>query len=396
MFQALTTCDTIPADVVAHRYGNAKLDALTTRYKLEKGGKRALDEKEFGEFAVQFMDAVQDNHVIVAPGGSSANTVTTINKLLGNLIDVTFIGVVGNGTYNNVIRDWLQEADICNTLKRANTRLVPDLSASVLQQSAVSFVILDQDGERTIVTYPGNAKTIIGPKVLPGILAEDQGQALFLQGSTRRKFGAEFNDKLLEWRWGDKPEHHKKLILALPTHALTGDEKEYFQWLVTSADMVLGNKEEMEGLGTNFAEFQKLLSRSSVKNPVAFITNGKEGATIVRADDRPSFSVIAATPIANKVNTLGCGDAFFAGVMAAAALDLKHPKMSSDILWARVGAEIAGATLQIQGAQCSNPLGALQKSELWPSLSEQWLNDGRRQTLAPSKWMPPILTPVWT
>ncbi|MDX1975674.1 MAG: PfkB family carbohydrate kinase [Rickettsiales bacterium] len=278
----ILTSDILIADVTVEydpkKFKGTKLGNLVDRFqeqgKLLPGSKMALTLEEFEEFSV----ALSGISTTISPGGSSANTLTTLSKLLRkdgvSQIDGSFIGVTGHGMYSKII---------ASDLKDAGIKLLPDPEAvkEFSPQSATSIVIQfpaepGKKADRAIATYQGNAKDILKPNVLADDMVNNT-DAILVQGSLWQKFGETefrglpapdnkigFADKLLDMRW----KSGKELWLAMPTHAKYGEENaQRYKWLMESANLVLGNEEEVSRVLTTPEErhhIEKIIAENNI------------------------------------------------------------------------------------------------------------------------------------
>lgn len=351
----LLTSDILIADVITPLQGNTQLEELVERHGLKPGGKTALTKEQFEEFSA----AVTGHPVSIVPGGSSANVVTTLSKLLGAAVEVFFLGVIGDGMYSSMIRQSLDEARITLLPSAAELANYPT------PQTALSYIPLYADGQRTIATYPGNARDILKPELVTDSLVAAV-DVLLVQGSLWQKLDWAFADKLLELRW----EHDKELWLAMPTHAKFGEEKAHlFKWLIPSANVILSNEEELArvyGAGADTDQALRLLQQAFAdarvledegkhqrREQVGFITCGAKGAAIVTAE---GIDYIDPPEIAPEdiVNTLGAGDTAFAGFAAGHLMGLPY-RASAQLAMA-----LAGQKLLHNGPRLADPQGALQ------------------------------------
>ena len=354
--------DILIADVITNVQGNAKLEELTKKYKLAPGGKTALTLEQFNEFA----QAVEGHPITIMPGGSAANTLTTMSKLLGDKVDSQFIGITGKGMYSNMIK---------NSLTEAKVKLIPEKipQGAPAPEAALSYVLVFPGGERSIVTYPGNARDILKPQMVTDDLVK-KTDVVLVQGSLWQKLDWEFADKLLKERWN----HDKELWLTLPTQAKFGEEKaDHFKWLINSADVVLSNEEELTRIYKTHAadaavkelqhalkrqsEIKKEQGKSQRREPVGFITCGSKGAIVVTANE---IVPVDNFPVRkeDKVNTLGAGDTAFAGFAAGHLLDLPYTTC------AQMGMALAAEKIKFNGARLPDPKAALKKAS--PYLSK--------------------------
>lgn len=330
--------DVLIADVIAPVEGNAALAALAQKYRMVPGAKQALDDTQLQEFSA----ALEGATAIVTPGGSSANMLTTLGKLLGKEIEVRFLGMAGDGAYGTLIRDAFAEAGIA---------LVPERfpPSHVVLQSAISFVLVYPDGQCSIATYAGNARDILKPAMIPEHLVKNSDVVL-MQGSLWHKFHPEFAGRLLKLCI----QHHKQLWLTLPTQAnLSKDETAGFMRGLPTAILVLGNHAELErlygkDLKTSLRQLQ-VLFKDREERAIGFITLGKDGAAVVSAE-----GVEYIKPVAAEIrNTLGAGDTSYAGFVAG------YIKKLPDATSARIAMVLAAEKLRVNSSRLADPRAVL-------------------------------------
>lgn len=376
----ILTSDILIADVITPYDQNVNAPRLIKEHKLRPGGKKKIELEEFQAIS----DAMAGQPITIKPGGSSANMLTTLSKLLRGRTQVTFLGVAGNGMYSNMIKSSLQEAGIT---------LIPD-DAIPAAEAAVSFIITHPNGERSIATYMGNANAVLKPELVTDELVTNH-DVMMVQGSLWERMDKEYADALLRKRW----KHGKELWLAMPTHAKFGvEKKDHFQYLIPSANLVLANIGELahvSGIPEEVSEKdltpqqkQQVLEalqqsfhkdfedRYRVPNPdrqMGFITLGEEGAAVVTREE-----IIYVLPRAPEkiVNTVGAGDTAFAGFAAGYLCGLP-PKACGEMAMA-----LAGEKLKINEARLPDPKAALRQAA--PHLARM-LDQARSEFLVPSK-----------
>lgn len=365
---------------------NAIIGRLLEKNEAKWGGKIAIDKEEFKELSAA-ISGVPTNGM--EPGGSSANTLTTLIRLMGHKnIHVDFLGVAGGqgGMYSNMIRE---------DLNKTHIHLVHDTPPAdgAIPESAVSFVFTEPGGKRTIATYPGNARKILEPTMITDDLIA-RNDVVFVQGSLWEKFERKLPDTILDKRW----LQNKEIWLALPTHAKFSDQMtpDNYRFLIPSADVVLGNSDELMRIYETSKDFDKRtegmtkeqigkveeadlnkaivmlqldLGKRDYINTIraekflpplrpdtkAFISNGEHGAIAVTAKDRVD---VPAVPLATDRESylLGAGDTTYAGFLAGhmAGLPIKEST--------ELAMELAAAKIKYNSARIPDP-GPTQEME---------------------------------
>ncbi len=373
----ILTADLVIPDLIVNISDNPKLQDLVDKYQLKRGGKRALSYDEFKEFSAVVDKMKKDGKVIVEPGGSSANVLVTLSKLLGKgKLNVKYFGVVGDDEYTDIVK---------RSLKEAGIELVPDPETYKNQkpETARSFILMYPDGARTIATYPGNARDILKADMVTEDMVK-KSDVIFILGSAWERFDHGFVNKITDMRF----KNQKELWLALPTHAEFGKENgELFRYIIPSANVILGNKGELERIYENELEkinngsdkkvdaihaLRDLLEKrkylfdsegwKSYRQPVALITDDIEPAYIITGvgDPNEDDSTRGITKIDTKkvesrnvVSTLGAGDTSFAGFLAGLAKNRTNEES------AELAMTLAGEKVRNFGPRLKHPRASL-------------------------------------
>ena len=332
---------------------------------VKRGGKATLTVEEFKELKNLTANIAPTSR---EPGGSAANTLTTLSKLLGNYLKINFLGVVGDDDDSRKIRQ---------SLKDAHINLISPTRDDIHPEAATSFIFNEKrEGKdiRTILTYPGNAKEFMTPQVVGDELIENS-DVLFIQGSMWEKFNKQqvgddmtIADKLLELRW----PKNKEVWLALPTHAKFSDAMppDKYCWFITSSDLVLGNQEELMRIYET-GDLEKALNMlqeglrardriraehglpAREKEAMAFITLGEQGAIVVTPHKRERVVKPVPPSGEEKLFLLGAGDNSFAGFLAGYIGGLLP------VAAAQFGMEIAGAKMKYDSPRIPDPKTAV-------------------------------------
>lgn len=409
---------------------NGNLGRLAYEFDLHPGVKKQLDSKAHQQL---FQDAIghrplkivsgglegilQDEDepqsswekpVSVVPGGSSANTLVTLNKLLSNNANIDFLGVVGDDKGD----DQISQANrmIKKSLTEANIKLLPyDVPPGVMPETALSYVLTYQSGKRAIGTYRGNAKDILTPQQITDEVMK-RNDVAFMQGSLWGKLDETlpvYNghapdealgvaDKILKLRG----KHRKELWFALPTQAKFGnshvtheERAKHYRECIRSSNVILGNGEEFGTVyetGANeqatLGALQEVLAERHLEQEAAagrwdqgktvqkaFFTRGDKGAAVVTA---AGITYIKPTKVDVIVNDLGCGDTAFAGFLYG------HVKGLDPVLSGKIGMLLAGEKLRVNGPRLADPQASLRKSLERPENAGFLDSDERQKVLA--------------
>jgi sugar/nucleoside kinase (ribokinase family) len=390
----ITTTDLLLIDLVFELADAPWLQELFNEKGLEEGNKGKIDTLEkYEEYVAGSSNTPHRSFV----GGSAYNTSSTISRLLGDMVEVNFIGAAQEEEAKALM--------LRRAFRDANINLIPgDLppESGVTPQPAISYVGRYESGERAIATWPANAAKVTTPELIDRALIE-RSDAVFLQASIGRKLDPAVRDTLLKYRSEAKEGNGINEIdfwLAAPTSKAFGiDQAEFMQYLSSSANVVLSNEQEIammmgtapivinskgepeageanqEQIDAALKEMQRIFREDTVLDepPVGYISHGVKGAYIVTADE------ITHVPVPEKLvvnkdeigSTLGAGDNFFAGVLAARIINKvaeragEKPPLSHEQA-VLIGMAISSAKVRHNSATIEDPAGALR--ELLPQL----------------------------
>ncbi len=348
------------------------LQDLAAQLGASAGSKIPLDNDQFN----QLIDAVGGLNERKHAGGSSANTLTTLSKLMEGDVKVDFLGSIGTGEYSRMVQSAMDSAGV--NLIRAK------LPEGLQPQLAHSYVLLRDDGDRSIFTHPGNIRQVMKKENLKPDTIEKY-DAVMVQGKLWERMDWDFVDQLLIDRW----DARKELWLTLPEVTKFGkhkddekvENKDFYRWLTMSANLVLANVKELacvEGvvdakvkesdmtraqkneaaqrLVDAFAyEGERFPNKNLMPNAqrqVGFITDGEHGSYVVTKD---GYTFYKTEPLAEReiVNKLGTGDTAFAGFIYGYLHGMSYENC------ARIGMKLATSKMREDGPRLKDPVKAL-------------------------------------
>jgi sugar/nucleoside kinase (ribokinase family) len=282
--------------------GNALMDVIVTMdiselniNKVVAGSMHLIDEDEYSLLTASvFSDKI-------FCGGSTANTAIGVASFGGK---VNFIGKVRNDSFGNLFYEEMIKEKVNFSTKIAESG----------QDTGRSFiVILDDDKERTMCTYPGVASDLSEQD-----LDEEQiknSKILFIEGYLWDKASS----KNLALKAIDTASRNGvKIAFTLSDSFCIQRYKKEFQDLAfKKADILFGNRNEAFKL-FDASNTSELIIASQNKCKLSVITMGKKGALIISKQD---IFVVRPNRINNIIDTTGAGDLFAAGVLYGLSQD---------------------------------------------------------------------------
>lgn len=270
-------------------------------------------------FPLPGRDAVVDS-LSFAPGGSAANCAAIAAKLGA---EVEFIGVTGDDAQS----EWLVSDLAAHGVKTGHIQRVQGAPAVII-------ALIGTDGERTFASYRGvNAQAQIVPQI-DGLFSE--GDILHLTGySFQAEGSAATADHLL------RGARAKQVRIALdPSYRFARELAT--DGLLAQLDFLLPNLQEAELLT---GERDPLRAAAQLRErgvQTVIVKLGAEGCLILDAEGAQQ---VPACPVAHVVDSIGAGDAFCGGFLAA-VLAGAPPRLS-----AHLGHAVASSVVQAAGAR---------------------------------------------
>jgi len=306
-------------DVIAH------VDtAFLLRHRIEKNTSTLMRSEDLLELIPTL-----DRPVIV-PGGCSANTACGI---AAQGIQTRFIGAIHDDSYGAIFREAFKDYGVA---------FDPVMCADKF--TAICLTLVTPDKDRSFVFSPNSASWSVSRFDLPE-LNPDQETFIYTETNLfRMTAGAEraslLDDLIAKYK---NPKH--KIILGLIDTEITEKNRQALHQMIKdkSLYMIISNHEELMAL-FNTHDRDDALKIASGMDQLFITTLGRHGAAIVTPDNIEIMDT-RIIPSEEIVDTVGAGDQFAAGVIAALAngKDLKAA--------CAVGAQCAAEVLKMVGAR---------------------------------------------
>jgi fructokinase len=233
------------------------------------------------------------------PGGAPANVAVALSRLG---VDVSFVGKVGDDVLGNFLAEKLESENVN----------IDNLILTDEAKTAITFVTLDQDGDRSFDFYidPSADRFLRPVEIDPELFEKNKiyhfGSISLIDEPARSatKRGIELarqNEMLISY----DPNLREMLWDSL------AEAKEMILSVIDEVDLVKVSEEELEFL-TGEADIKKgaEILKSEYKIPVLFITCGSEGSYYYLND----LGFVEAFKV-DAVDTTGAGDAFMSAVL---------------------------------------------------------------------------------
>jgi adenosine kinase len=314
--------------------GNAIVDVLAradddflVRQNMRKGAMTLIDE----ERATTLYEAM--GPTVEISGGSAANTIVGCASFGGR---AAFIGKVKDDELGRVFAHDIRAAGVAFDTPPAADG----------PSTARCYVLVTEDGERTMNTYLGAAQDLHPRDIDSDAVA---GAAItYLEGYLWDPKHAK--DAFLK---AAAAAHDAKRLVALTlSDSFCVDRwRDEFLALVRSGtvDLLFANEAELHSLYQT-ADFDTALTALRREARLAVVTRSENGCVVVSRDQ---VLAVPASPVERVVDTTGAGDLFAAGFLHGIAQGAGHERAAS------LGALAAAEVIQHLGARPQTSLKSL-------------------------------------
>jgi len=314
--------------------GNAIVDVLAradddflVRQNMRKGAMVLIDEGRASGLYEAMGPAVEIS------GGSAANTIVGCASFGAR---AAFVGKVKDDDLGRVFAHDIRAAGVAFDTPPASDG----------PSTGRCYVLVTQDGERTMNTFLGAAQDLHPRDIDPAAVA---GSAItYLEGYLWDPKHAK--DAFL--RAAAAAHEAKRLVALSLSDAFCVDRwREEFLALVRSGtvDLLFANEAELRSLYQT-ADFDTALGALRDEARLAVVTRSERGCVVVSRD---RVLEVPASPVERVVDTTGAGDLFAAGFLHGLARGAGHERA------AQLGALAAAEVIQHLGARPQTSLKAL-------------------------------------
>ncbi len=230
-----------------------------------------------------------------ASGGSAGNTAAGVANFGGK---AAYFGKVAEDQLGEIFAHDIRAQGVHYETKAKGT----------FPPTARSMIFVTEDGERSMNTYLG-ACVELGPEDVEEEVVADAKVTYFegyLWDPPRAKEAIRECARIAH-------AHGREMSMTLSDSFCVGRYRAEFLDLMRSGtvDIVFANSDEALSLYET-DDFEKALTLIAADCKIAAVTTGKDGAVIVRGNER---YVVDAHPIEERVDTTGAGDLFAAGFL---------------------------------------------------------------------------------
>lgn len=317
-------------DVLA--IGNAIVDILS------KGNEALLDQLKLEKSAMKLIDRHEAERLLnllpnqkKTSGGSAANSAAGIAVLGGS---TRYVGKIANDALGDLYASDLTSLD---GLSFNSSRL------SGGENTAISAIIVTDDGERTMNTYLGACLHLTEADIAKCEVQD--ANVVFFEGYLWDQPKA--RDAVLKAIEIAKNAIGTKVAITLSdANCVRRHIKEFNELILADQiDLVLANKKELQALYST-DDIDNAIHQAANANCDFAVTLGSKGAAVI---EHGSIQIVESKPVAKIVDLVGAGDAFAAGLL------LGYSRNEALVKSAESGCAFAAEIIQTEGARIAAP-----------------------------------------
>jgi len=235
-------------------------------------------------------------------GGSAANTIAGIASFGGQ---TAYFGKVADDRLGQFFRDDMQ----ANQIPFETSPLINGPA------TARSIIFVTPDGSRSMNTFLG-ATTMFSPADIDEDMVSASG-ILYLEGYL---FDRDEAKKAFVHAAEIAAKAGRRVSLTLSDSFCVDRHRDSFRHLIRNhVDILFANEAELLSL-YEASDFDKAIALLREDSPLAAVTRGPEGSTIVSADE--ALIHVPAEAVERVVDTTGAGDQYAAGFLVGLARGL--------------------------------------------------------------------------
>ena len=300
-------------------------DALLDQLKLEKSAMKLINRHE----AETLLNLLPNQKK--TSGGSAANSAAGIAVLGGS---TRYVGKIANDALGDLYASDLTSLD---GLSFNSSRL------SGGENTAISAIIVTDDGERTMNTYLGACLHLTEEDIVERDVQD--ANTVFFEGYLWDQPKA--RDAVLKAINIAKETSDARIAITLSDANCVRRHLSAFNELIFAGkvDLVLANKQELQALFSANNIDSAIRQAAKSKSDFA-VTLGSRGAAAI---ENGSVYLVEPKPVSKIIDLVGAGDAFAAGLLLGYSRDEPLSKAAS------AGCTFAAEIIQTEGARITAP-----------------------------------------
>lgn len=306
-------------------------DDFILAHSLSKSATTIVDTHKIG-YLLESLDSP-----LIIPGGSTANLLCGLS-VYG--LPSTFIGRTGDDTYGAIFRNAFVPYDVSFENDRLKDRT-----------TSTCLTLVTPDHERSFVISSHAAGYALKPQDLP-VLPDSHDIYICVEANMALSpAGCHLDESVLAATLINYGQSKRHLIIGLNDRDILKTALPLLQQALSFGNtMIMGNINEFLAL---FQEHDLAVAFEKAQKTGRdfIITNGEDGIYLVTPD---MIDHVPATPVSEEkiINTVGAGDQFAAGFIAAMVHGQSYRQAAAQ------GAAAAGLIIQQPGARPAAPLNA--------------------------------------
>ncbi|OHD19184.1 MAG: hypothetical protein A2086_16725 [Spirochaetes bacterium GWD1_27_9] len=307
--------------------GNALVDiqafvpeSFLNKLNIPKGVMHLIEEKT----SRNILNSISEYKPNSFPGGSCANTISTISMLGANSI---FTGVVSDDLYGRLYESKISERGVKSLIRKLGTGL-----------TGTSIVLTTEDAERTMNTHLGVSREFTKDDIDLELLSESK-----VFHTTGYKWDTPNQKEAVEFAMSNAKKFNLSVSFDIADPFCIERNVSDFKRIISNyVDILFGNKDEVKFLtGTEDPiEAGKIIRKMGPK--IVMVKVGGEGSFLFYEDKIVKIDIYKAEKV---LDSTGCGDTFAGGFLYG------YTKGYTPEQCAKIASYVASQIISVAGVQ---------------------------------------------
>ena len=312
-------------------------DSILKKLKINKGIMHLIDEQKSREI----LNTIANYKTISVPGGSCANTMSTIGMLGGKSV---YTGIVTDDMYGR-----LYESKIC---QRNVKTLIRKVDFGI---TGTSIILTTEDAERTMNTHLGVCRNYSKDDINEGVLSQSK-----IFHSTGYQWDTPTQKEAVEYTMKRAKEMGLKVSFDIADPFCIERNVIEFKKIITDyVDVLFGNKDEAKILTGKEDPIEAGKEIIKMGVDIAVVKVGANGSYIFNKDKVIKIDIYKADKV---LDSTGCGDIYGGGFLYGYSKDYSIEQCG------KIASYMASQIISVPGVQLEaldfNKIGDFIKKEI--------------------------------
>jgi sugar/nucleoside kinase (ribokinase family) len=265
-------------------------DAVIKKLKLKKGTMQLVEE----ELSKEIINSISGYKSISLPGGSCANTMSTMAFLGANPV---FIGIVSDDFYGRLYLSKITQRGVKSLIKVKDNGI-----------TGTSIVLTTEDAERTMNTHLGICRELSIEDIELDVLSESK-----MMHTTGYKWDTDGQKEAIEFAMKSSKEMGLEISFDIADPFCVQRNLADFKRIISDyIDVIFGNHDEMKILTGEIDPVKAGIAVRRMGAKIVLVKVGCEGSYLFYDDKVIKIDIYKADKV---LDSTGCGDVYAGGFL---------------------------------------------------------------------------------